>query len=176
LDPSSIEALVQASLAGDRDAYSEMIRRHYKSVYLQCYGVTGNSHDAEDLAQDAFLKGYTRLGQLKTASHYPAWIRQIARNLSLTCLRRKKTASHIHENLPEPETTRVTEPAFDDLRIAIGKLPAELRTPLVMFYFDGRDMPSVAKQLEISISNAYGRVRQAVKTLHAMLTEQGGEL
>ena len=54
----SIEKLVWASRTGDRQAYSVLMERYYRYIYLTCLSQTGDVHDAEDLCQEVFIKGY----------------------------------------------------------------------------------------------------------------------
>jgi hypothetical protein len=74
LDESSDQELALASCRGDRTAYAHLVRRHYKSVFLVCLGVLGNVHDAEDAAQDAMLKGFQQVRQLRDATQFGGWI------------------------------------------------------------------------------------------------------
>ena len=81
--------LVMASCRGDRPAYADLVRRHHNHIFLVCLGVLGNVHDAEDVAQDAMIKGFERIRQLRDGAQFGAWIAKIARNLSVSALRKR---------------------------------------------------------------------------------------
>jgi len=59
------ENLVAAAAAGDRDARAVLVRRHYERVFIVCLGMLGSVHDAEDIAQEAMLKGFTDIRKLR---------------------------------------------------------------------------------------------------------------
>jgi RNA polymerase sigma-70 factor, ECF subfamily len=171
LDERSDNELVIASCQGDRAAYASLVRRHYNGTFLVCLGVLGHVHDAEDMAQDAMIKGYERIRQLREGSQFGAWVAAIGRNLSVNLLRKRKTEKAI--NADESLRRQETPPAGEDLRQAVARLPWDLRLPLVMYYFDGQNVKTVAEKLEISTSGVYLKLRDAIKELHTILTTQG---
>jgi len=163
---------VQAAKCGDRAAYTQLIKDHYRSVFLTCLGVVGNPHDAEDLAQEVFITGLKRLGQLRDQAQFSAWIMQIARNHSINLLRSKRRikmkADQIRQLPVGQEATHYIE-----VERALQKLPQELREPLVMYYFDGQEVKKVAEVLNVSASSVYQRLRLAHRQLHSLLVRQG---
>jgi RNA polymerase sigma-70 factor (ECF subfamily) len=172
LDERSDRELVLASRGGDRSAYAALVRRHYKQVLLVSLGVLGNVHDAEDAAQDAMIKGFERIRQVRDGSQFGGWVARIARNLSINLLRGRKVADKAlrPERHADPS---LAEADHESLREAVARLPWDLRLPLVMYYFDGQDVKAVAKRLEISTSGVYLKLRTAIQELHEILTEQG---
>ena len=168
----SDQELALASCQGDRTAYALLVRRHYKPVFLVCLGVLGNVHDAEDAAQDAMIKGFEQIRQLRDSAQFSGWIVAIARNLSINLLRKRKTANRTL-GLERPSEHPPAESGREDLQQAVARLPWDLRLPLVMYYFDGQDVKAVAAKLEISTSGVYQKLRTAIKQLHEVLTVQG---
>jgi RNA polymerase sigma-70 factor, ECF subfamily len=156
---------------GDRAAYAPLVRRHYKHVLLVCVGVLGNVHDAEDVAQDVMIKGLEKIRQLKEPDQFGHWVVKIARNLSINFLRRKGATDRMAERatLNSPPEDRSGE----DLQAAVARLPLDLRLPLVMYYFDGRSVKTVAEKLNVSTSGVYSRLRTAIQELHTILTKPG---
>jgi RNA polymerase sigma factor (sigma-70 family) len=156
---------------GDRTAYAPLVRRHYKHVLLVCIGVLGNVHDAEDVAQDAMIKGLEKIRQLKDRDQFGHWVVRIARNLSINFLRRKDVADRVVERAtPDPHAEGGST---EDLQAAVARLPLDLRLPLVMYYFDGRSVKTVAEKLNVSTSGVYSRLRTAIQELHEILTKPG---
>ncbi len=172
MDERSDNDLVMASSRGDRTAYAVLVRRHYNQTFLVCLGVLGHVHDAEDVAQDAIIKGFERIRQLRTGSQFGAWVGAIAKNLSINLLRKRKMTE---KALNTEESLRRSEgrPACEDLQEAVARLPWDLRLPLVMYYFDGQNVKTVAEKLEISTSGVYQKLRTALQELHEILTMQG---
>jgi len=171
LDQRSDTELVRAVRAGDRSAYADLVRRHYKGVFLVCLGVLGNTHDAEDVAQETMIRGYEKIRQLRDAGQFGHWIVRIARNLSINFVRRRAAAERAVGSRPEAPARR--EGHNDELEEAVARLPHDLRLPLVMYYYDGRSVKTVAERLEISTSGVYGKLRAALRELHDALTARG---
>ncbi|MBN2132075.1 MAG: RNA polymerase sigma factor [Sedimentisphaerales bacterium] len=164
--------LVMASCRGDRPAYANLVRRHHNHVFLVCLGVLGNVHDAEDVAQEAMLKGFERIRQLRDGAQFGAWVAKIARNLSVTVLRRRRGAERAAGERSHAERP-AADPGHEGLQGAIAQLPLDLRLPLVMYYFDGQNVKTVARHLDISTSGVYLKLRTAIRELHDILTTQG---
>lgn len=163
--------LVVACCAGDKDAYGLLIRKHYKHVFLICLGILGNTHDAEDIAQDAILKSYVRIGTLRDASQFGPWIARIAKSLCINLIRRKKYAKKVVAERMIDANQSVNE--NDNLQQAIAQLPQEIRAPLVMYYFDSQSVKTVAERLEMPTSSVYLKLRTAITELHNLLAKQG---
>jgi RNA polymerase sigma-70 factor (ECF subfamily) len=171
LNDRSDENLVVACRAGDRNAYELLIRRHYKRAFLICLGILGNVHDAEDIAQDAMLKGYEQIRTLRDGSKFGLWIARIAKSLCINLIRRKKYAKKVVAERMIPVNQSINE--YDNLQLAIEQLPQETRAPLVMYYFDGQSVKTVAKRLDMSTSGVYLKLRTAITELHNLLAKQG---
>ncbi len=172
MEERSDKELALASYQGDRTAYALLVRRHYKPVFLVCLGVLGNVHDAEDAAQDAMIKGFEQIRQLRDSAQFGGWIVAIARNLSINLLRKRKVTNKTL-GMERPSEHPPMEPGREDLQQAVARLPWDLRLPLVMYYFDGQDVKMVAAKLQISTSGVYQKLRTAIKELHEVLATPG---
>ena len=165
------ENLVVASRAGDKSAYALLVKRYYKHVFLVCLGMLGTVHDAEDIAQDVMLKGYVEIGKLRDSKRFGSWIMRIAKNLCINFIHRKTRAKKVlAEKATQPNQTTTQN---DNLQQAIERLSPETRLPLVMYYFDGESVKTVAEKLNISTSGVYQKLRTAIRELHNLLVEQG---
>jgi RNA polymerase sigma-70 factor (ECF subfamily) len=159
--------LVIESRQGDKGAYALLIRRYYQNVFLVCLGILGNVPDAEDIAQDAMLKGFVEIEKLRDSSQFGSWILKIAKNMCINLVRRRKHRRQI--TAAKAMQTRQEAEQDDVLWHAIERLPQEHRLPLVMYYFDGESVEKVAGRLSISRSGAYRKIRCAVRQLHKLL-------
>ena len=171
MDGRSEQALVSACRDGDKAAYGALVDRHYRQVLAICLGVLGNAHDAEDATQEALVKGFERIGKLRTSERFGPWLARIAKNLSIDSLRRRSRVREVMAAQPAP--SRADGDENHDLAEAVGRLPLELRVPLVMYYFDGRSAKRIAETLRISHRSACQRLRDARTELHKLLTEDG---
>ncbi len=164
------ESVVRACQQDDKAAYAVLVKRHYRHVFALCLGVLGNVHDAEDIAQETMLKGFLKIKKLDKTEQFKVWILRIARNLCIDFLRRQK-------RIKAHATKKLTQPAHStgenhDLQQALRRLPQELRVPLTMYYFDGKNAKYIAEKLDISHSGACQKIREARKQLHELLTER----
>src|SRR5690242_11117096 len=91
--PQSIDAdLVARSLAGNREAFAQIVARHQSVVCAVTYAACGDLHQSEDLAQETFVAAWKSLGALKDPEHLRAWLRGIARNIVASAMRRQSRA------------------------------------------------------------------------------------
>jgi len=141
------------------------MERYYKPVYLYCLGCLSDIHDAEDATQEVFLKGYTKLDQLRKTEKFAAWIGRIASNQCKAHMRTRAPRVALPQEPAAPP-----EDAHRELHELIAGMPLELRLPLVMYYFDGRNVKSVAELMQISVSSAYSRIRQATQALQELFS------
>lgn len=90
--------LVQRAQGGDMPAYDELVRRYQERVYATIYHMTANHEDANDLAQDTFIKGYSALKSFKGDSSFYTWVYRIAVNKTINFLKQRKNRSHLSLN------------------------------------------------------------------------------
>jgi RNA polymerase sigma-70 factor (ECF subfamily) len=170
LDDRSDENVVRACRQGDKAAYAVLVKRHYRHVFALCLGVLGNVHDAEDIAQEAMLRGLVKIKKLGKGEHFEAWILQIAKNLCIDFLRKRK---HV-KPLANEHSMQAGQKSQEnhELEQAVRRLPQELRLRLTMYYFDGKNAKTIAERLNISHSGACQRIRAGRQELHKLLTER----
>src|SRR5918993_4967711 len=128
-NPTDAE-LVASSLAGNRDAFDVIVRRHQRHVYQLCYRFVGNHEDASDLAQDVFVRAYRALGGFKGQSALATWLYRIGVNV---CLNRKALKTLPMQEMPalEPADPRgegadvavMRSERAREVRAAIARLP-----------------------------------------------------
>ncbi len=160
-----------ASVDGDRAAYAELVCRHSRRVFAVCLGTLGSIEDAEDMSQEAFIRGFGQLRQLRDGGQFGAWITRVARNLCVDHIRREVRGRELMTaNPPESVTTADIHVELHD---ALGKLPEQYRLPLIMYYLDGRSTEGVARTLEITPAGVLTRLSRARKELRKLLSPKG---
>lgn len=159
--------------ATDQTPHEQLVRRHYDHVFAVCYGILVNVHDAEDAVQETMLRGMVKAAGRMAPEEVRPWIVRVARNLCIDRLRRRKRRGPPAE--PPPEPSRQDQNAQQDLEQALRRLPAELRVPLLMHYFDGHNAKTIAETLKISHSGVCQKLRMARRQLHDLLTEGSHE-
>ena len=162
--------LVEACRGGDSEAYAELAKRYSRSVFAACLGTLGNVQDAEDVSQEALIKGLACIGGLRDGAQFGPWLLKVARNLCLDHARRKKRGLEIAAL--QGGDRRPLADEYADLREAIARLSEKYRLPLMLYYFDGRSTESVARALEISTDGALTRLSRARKKLRKLIDSE----
>jgi len=183
-------ALIRAVQAGDRDAFGPLVNRYQRKIYLLAYGMTGNHADADDLAQEVFLKAYGALGRFKFKSQFYTWLYRIAVNTIIT--RRKQWRRHRHVELnPEwdehggspylPNSLKASTPGGElgrrerqkglqeQLDAALAGLSEKHRAVVVMYDIEGMSHAEIAKVLGCSKGTARSRLHYAHRYLRQKL-------
>lgn len=164
--------IVEACLAGDSRAYAGLVRLHGRRVYAICLAMAGNAADAEDMAQEAFMRGFTELGSLRDHDRFGPWIAAIAGNTCRNFI--KKRSSRERTVAMQPDCPREDPNDLSDLRDMLSRLSEQHRIPLMLYYFDGHSSESVAVSLGISIEAVHTRLSRARRELRKLLENSGG--
>jgi len=148
-------------------AYRQLVKSHGSRVFAVCLGMLGNSHDAEDIAQQTLLKGYANIKQLQDEQKFGSWICRIARNLCVDFVRKRQREKTIDPARITQQQNSCRE--YPELHSALTKLTEEYRVALMLYYFDGQSARSVADAMGISESAAQARLSRARKQLRRVL-------
>ena len=92
------QAMVQRAAGGDLGAYDELVRRYQERIYATVYHMTSNHEDANDLAQEAFIKAFHALKSFKGGSSFYTWVYRIAVNKTINFLKQRKNKTHMSLN------------------------------------------------------------------------------
>lgn len=171
LAPSEAEGLVAACRSGDRSAYAVLAKSYSARIFAICYGVLGNTHDAEDIAQQTLLRGFANIRQIRRNEKFGAWISRIAKNLCVDFLRRQQRRQSLHSR--EFAGARDSSHEHPELTEALAELSQEDKLALMLYYFDGRSAKAVAEAFEISEGAALARLSRARKQLRKLLQAKG---
>jgi len=161
----------------DRHAYAELVKDHSARIFAICFSMLSNREDAEDITQQAFLKGFSDIKQLRDISKFGAWITQIAKHMCMDLLRRRKLNKTALKRIAVEEVK--DEPVNEDnkysrLQSALMQLKEEYRLPLMLYYFDGKSTKKIAESLEITVDLAHTHLSRARKKLRQLLSTKGG--
>jgi RNA polymerase sigma factor (sigma-70 family) len=159
LDPESGETLTPQTL----------VRKYASAVLGLCIAHTKNFHDSEDIMQEVFIQAISKLDTLKDAGRVRAWLLQIARRKCIDYHRKRSLTGQISEDMPVPASE--DDKQIERLHEAISKLPDGYREPIILYYLNGQNCPSVAKTLGISEEAVRSRLVRARLRLHEILLE-----
>jgi RNA polymerase sigma-70 factor, ECF subfamily len=183
---------IRRILAGDRDAFRVLMDRHLPTVLRMTYRVTGNAVDAEEAAQEAFLRGYNKLETFRQDSSFSTWITRIAMNTSLNLVeRRNRDLSHQAPRVGEissalDATVQVADTAVNAERLvfdaeaatmrqaAMAALTPMERTAFTLRHMEDLPMSEIAVALNVPTNSVKQAVFRAVSKLRLSLAPLAG--
>jgi RNA polymerase sigma-70 factor (ECF subfamily) len=186
--PVDEAVLVQQARRGDLEAYDELIRRYQERIYATVYHMTANHEDANDLAQESFIKAYQALKSFKGGSSFYTWLYRIAVNKTINFLKQRKNRIHlslndldfntehnpdlvalISEKTPHREVNLAE--LQEKLNAALLKLSEPHRLVVVLHDVQGMSHDEIAKIMECNIGTVRSRLFYARQQLQALLAD-----
>jgi RNA polymerase sigma-70 factor (ECF subfamily) len=175
-------ALVRAARAGDRDAFGRLVRTHLRAAHAAALAVVGNSSDAEDVCQDAFLTALERLDDCRPEEKFRPWLLTIVRNRAIDLRRRKRVREA--EPLEETETQVGGGPRRDPhhhaeqadlqghLTAAIARLPDVRREVLLLYDLDGWSHAEISAYLGLPVATVRVHLFRARREVREWLSPE----
>ena len=164
---------VRAVLAGDRSAFGDLYDRHARWVRAVLYDASRNLRDAQDLAQEVFLRAYRGLGDLRDPQRFGAWLMGITRTVALDWRRRQARDRHQYVgcelDCPAPAETVADDEPIQRLRQAVLSLPQRERLAVYVFYLQDRSAEDAQAVLNLSRAGLYRLLGRARKHLERIM-------
>jgi RNA polymerase sigma-70 factor (ECF subfamily) len=160
--------LVERTLAGQNDAFTELVIKYQNSVFSLAYQKSPDRAEAEDIAQEAFLRAYQKLRSLKKRNSFGWWIYGITQNICREKARVRRPEQPLN-SIVEPQT-RPEDHRRDELLRLVGELPDTYRIPITLYFVDQMEYAKIAELLGIRETSVRSRVHRA----KAMLREKAG--
>ncbi len=161
-------SLIRLAQTGDRNAFGELVRRHYGPVVNVVYRLCGDIRLAEDMAQETFLKAWMKLPTYRPEYRLRNWLYRIALNASVDVLRRRREETvdeQILDELPEqaasPETILMEKEQTAMVQQALKSLPEASRSVLVLREYGDLTYQEIAQVLTIPIGTVMSRLNSA---------------
>ncbi|MGA3343527.1 MAG: sigma-70 family RNA polymerase sigma factor [Terracidiphilus sp.] len=177
-------AVIRAVLSGDKEAYGALVMRHSSSLFRVAFRIIGNEADAEEVVQDALLRGYRKLESFESKASFGTWIYRIAVHCALDRIRQRNgndTSRVADERDPEQDQVQVADEAAGPDRLllsgeigamqqdAMRGLTATERTAFVLRHMEERTTEEIAAVLGIAPNAARQAVFRAVQKLRRRL-------
>ncbi len=159
--------------------FKEYIEQYKDDVFRVALYYTKNRDDAEDLAQDAFIRAFTYFNRFKQDTNFKAWILKIMRNIFITQIKKKHYMyEHNEDQLVYSQATDQTESqALDSLRTqeikhAINLLPQEFKEVIILCELEGYSYEEIANIVNIPVGTVRSRLHRGRLLLRERLTEK----
>ncbi len=180
--------LVEKARGGDLSAYDELVKRYQERIYATVYHMTSNHEDANDIAQEAFIKGYQALSSFKGGSSFYTWVYRIAVNKTINFLKQRKNKSQmslddldfnaehdpdlvalVSEKTPRREANLAE--LQEKLNEAMQRLSDAHRLVVTLHDVQGLSHEEVAQIMECNIGTVRSRLFYARQQLQAYLSD-----
>ena len=181
-DEALEHSLIVRAKAGEREAFSLLIRHNIQRVYRAAYAVVRNRDDAEDIAQETFVRAYQSISRFDETRPLFPWLYRIARNL---CLNRIERVTKRETELPEfdylpdasagPEESAIAAEERRLVRGAVGRLPDQHRQIIELSHFQECSYREIADILDVPMGTVMSRLYNARRKLRELLeTDENG--
>src|SRR6185312_11855202 len=163
--------LVRRTLAGDQEAFAALVEKYKDAVFNVAYRMLGNAAEAEDVAQEAFVRAYTQLRTYKDTHRFSTWLLSITSHLSIDQLRRRRFLALPLDNVPflewiadagvSPEQAALMGETADEMQQVLQALPPKYRAVLVLRYWNDLSYEEIANMLNLTPALVKARLHRA---------------
>ncbi|WP_313805258.1 RNA polymerase sigma factor SigW [Cytobacillus sp.] len=180
-----VKKRIKQVLKGDQDAYAEVVEIYGEKVFHICYRMLGNRHEAEDIAQEAFLRAYVNIHSFNINLKFSSWLYRIATNLCIDRIRKKKPDyyldaevagtdgltmySQIASDTSLPEEDVESLELQETIQREISKLPEKYRTVIVLKYIEELSLNEISKILDLPLGTVKTRIHRGREALRNQL-------
>ncbi len=187
---TSDEQIIERALAGDVDAFGEIVHRWERRIFALAYGILGREEEARDATQETFIAAFRNLRGFRGEAKVSSWLHRIAVNQCITRQRRARVRAETgldeeveagreqflstgHEALPSHSTE--SKQRAEAVRRAVASLPQELREIVLMKEFEELTFQEIADTLDVPLSTVKSRLYTALKQLRLRLERHGAQ-
>lgn len=179
--------LVAAAAGGDLDAFEKLVQKHQTRLVGYLRGLTNTESDAEDLAQEAFLRAYRSLKGFRGTSSFRTWLYQIATNVFRNWLEKRRNQAPVNAgsiDAPPPGMDEPVEPMGEEnpeaqhlqrdaIDRALAELPADQREAVLLRDVEGFEYREIAEQLGVPLGTVESRIFRGRARLKELLRSAG---
>lgn len=178
MDISDYE-LVQSALSGDNTSFETIVTRYKNLVYSVVLRMVADAEDANDIAQEVFIKIYRNLDKYSPEFKFSTWVIRIATNAVIDFRRKKKqefvSIDEMETELPDvstPENTYLKTEGKQELMDAISSLDDMYKMPIILYHIEGMSYQEISSVLGVSMSKIKNRIFRGRRLLKDILLKQ----
>jgi RNA polymerase sigma-70 factor (ECF subfamily) len=180
-----VKKRIKQVIKGDQDAFGDIVEIYKNSVYQLCFRMLGNRHEAEDMAQEAFIRAYVNIHTFNQDLKFSTWLFRIATNLCIDRIRKKKPDyyldaevagtegltmySQIPDKTPLPENEVESLELHETIQKEILKLPEKYRSAIVLKYIEELSLNEISEILDLPLGTVKTRIHRGREALRQQL-------
>ena len=180
-----IKKRIKQVLKGDQNAFGEIVELYKDKVFQICFRMIGNRHEAEDLAQEAFVRAYINIQSFNIQMKFSTWLYRIATNLCIDRLRKKKPDYHldaeiagteglnmysqIAADIMMPEEELESLELQESVQAIILQLPEKYRSVIVLKHIEELSLKEISEILDLPIGTVKTRIHRGREALRKQL-------
>lgn len=171
------DQLIHRILLGDDDAFTTLMKKHYKSIHYYIWKIVKDFHIAEDVTQETFIQAHRKLSTLKDPNQFVGWLYAIANRLSINWIQRSKTSEASLDNIPQEEIDEFSysrhileqreiissEHRSNVIKKILEILPEDERIVMILYYLDEMTTREISESLGVSVNTITSRLQRARK-------------
>lgn len=181
-----IRRIIQDVKKGDQQAFAELVELYKDKVYQISYRMVGNVHEAQDIAQEAFLRAYMNIETYDVDRKFSTWLFRIVTNLSIDRLRKKKPDYYMDQEVEGttgltlssqiaatdelPEDQVITYELQDWIQGEILNLPSKYRSAIILKYIEDLSLKEISDVLDLPIATVKTRIHRGREALRKRLS------
>ncbi len=176
---------IKQVLKGDQNAYSDIVNLYQHKLYQICYRMLSNKHEAEDIAQEAFVRAYINLHTFDQKRKFSTWLYRIATNLCIDRIRKKKPDYYLdaevagtegldmysqlssNDKLPDDQVEQME--LQDRIQYEISRLPDKYRSVIVLKYMEELSLQEISEILDLPLGTVKTRIHRGREALRKQL-------
>jgi RNA polymerase sigma-70 factor, ECF subfamily len=168
-------ALVDAVLAGDRDAFRLLVEREQRVVYRACLRILGRPHDAEDVAQEAFVMAYRSIATYRGEGPLGGWLLRIATRQAFRRLRQRRDTAELGADLvlrapgADPLAAALADERQRAVRLAVAALGEPYREVVALRFFGEMSLDEIAATTRCPLNTVKTHLRRGLERLRPLL-------
>jgi RNA polymerase sigma-70 factor (ECF subfamily) len=180
-----VKKRIQQVLKGDKNAFGDIIELYKDKVFQICYRMLGNRHEAEDVAQEAFIRAYVNIHRYNMEYKFSTWLYRIATNLCIDRIRKRKPDYYLDAEVPGtdglnmysqiPSEGKLPEEDVESMELQamiqreISKLPEKYRAVIVLKYIEELSLNEISEILELPLGTVKTRIHRGREALRKQL-------